>query len=65
MGIPCLRQHPVYNRFRTDMRFIIDLAYLFAGLLFSPVVLYRRFRHDRYRRGWAQRFGEVYLAARR
>jgi len=41
------------------MRFIVDLVYLFAGLLFSPVVLYRRLRHNRYRQGWAQRFGNV------
>lgn len=41
------------------MRFIVDVVYLFAGLLFSPVVLYRRFRHNRYRQGWAQRFGNI------
>ncbi len=41
------------------MRFVADLVYLFAGLLFSPVVVYRRLRHDRYRQGWAQRFGNV------
>ncbi len=41
------------------MRFVIDLLYLFAGLLFSPVVLYRRVRHGRYRQGWGQRFGNL------
>jgi len=41
------------------MRFIVDVVYLFAGLLFSPVVLYRRLRHNRYRQGWAQRFGNI------
>ena len=41
------------------MRFIVDVVYLFAGLLFSPIVLYRRLRHNRYRQGWAQRFGNV------
>lgn len=41
------------------MRFIVDVVYLFAGLLFSPVVLYRRLRHNRYRQGWAQRFGSI------
>jgi 3-deoxy-D-manno-octulosonic-acid transferase len=41
------------------MRFLIDLVYLFAGLLFSPIVLYRRLRHNRYRQGWAQRFGNI------
>jgi 3-deoxy-D-manno-octulosonic-acid transferase len=41
------------------MRLIIDLAYVVAGLAFSPVVLYRRVRHGRYRGGWGQRFGYV------
>lgn len=41
------------------MRFVIDLLYLLAGLLFSPVVVYRRLRHGRYRQGWAQRFGTI------
>ncbi|MDI9430522.1 MAG: 3-deoxy-D-manno-octulosonic acid transferase [Planctomycetota bacterium] len=41
------------------MRFVADLVYLFAGLLFSPVVVYRRLRHNRYRQGWAQRFGNI------
>jgi 3-deoxy-D-manno-octulosonic-acid transferase len=42
-----------------DMRFIIDLAYLLAGLAFSPVLLYRMAAHQRYRAGWGQRFGNV------
>jgi 3-deoxy-D-manno-octulosonic-acid transferase len=41
------------------MRFIIDFVYLLAGLAFSPVVLYRMAAHQRYRDGWAQRFGRV------
>ncbi len=41
------------------MRFIVDLLYLFAGLAFSPVVLYRVVRQGRYRTGWGQRFGSV------
>jgi len=41
------------------MRFITDLLYVCAGLVFSPVVLYRMTRHKRYRRGWAERFGKV------
>ncbi len=41
------------------MRFIIDFVYLLAGLAFSPVVLYRMAAHQRYRDGWAQRFGNV------
>ena len=41
------------------MRFIIDLLYVFAGLAFSPVVLYRLIRQGRYRTGWGQRFGAI------
>ena len=41
------------------MRFIVDLLYVFAGLAFSPVVLYRMVRHKRYRSGWAERFGRI------
>lgn len=41
------------------MRFIVDLLYVFAGLAFSPVVLYRAIRQGRYRTGWGQRFGAV------
>ena len=41
------------------MRFILDLLYLFAGLVYSPVIIYRAIRHGRYRAGWAQRFGKV------
>ncbi len=41
------------------MRFVIDFVYLIAGLLFSPVILYRRLRHNRYRQGWGQRFGNI------
>ncbi|HON90150.1 MAG: 3-deoxy-D-manno-octulosonic acid transferase [Phycisphaerae bacterium] len=41
------------------MRFIVDLVYVFAGLAFSPVLLYRMVAHHRYRAGWGQRFGNV------
>jgi len=41
------------------MRFVLDLLYLFAAVAYSPVVVYRAIRHNRYRRGWAQRFGKV------
>jgi len=41
------------------MRFLIDLLYLLAGLAFSPIVLYRMVRHQRYRHGWAHRFGRI------
>jgi 3-deoxy-D-manno-octulosonic-acid transferase len=41
------------------MKFVIDLLYVFAGLAVSPLVLYRRVRHNRYRGGWAERFGRL------
>ena len=41
------------------MRFVLDLLYLLAGVAFSPVVIYRAIRHNRYRTGWDQRFGKV------
>jgi 3-deoxy-D-manno-octulosonic-acid transferase len=41
------------------MRYVLDLLYLFAGLAYSPVIIYRAIRHDRYRTGWAQRFGRI------
>jgi len=41
------------------MRFITDLLYVLAGLAFSPIIIYRMLRHQRYRRGWAQRFGRI------
>ena len=41
------------------MRYILDLLYLFAGLAYSPVIIYRAVRHNRYRKGWAQRFGKI------
>ena len=41
------------------MRYILDLLYLFAGLAYSPVIIYRAIRHGRYRSGWAQRFGRI------
>jgi 3-deoxy-D-manno-octulosonic-acid transferase len=41
------------------MRFIIDLLYVLAGLAFSPIVVYRMVRHQRYRSGWGHRFGRI------
>lgn len=41
------------------MRFVLDLLYLLAAVAFGPIVIYRAIRHNRYRTGWAQRFGKV------
>jgi len=41
------------------MNYILDILYVFVGLAYSPVVIYRAIRHNRYRTGWGQRFGKV------
>ena len=41
------------------MKFILDILYLLVGLAYSPVVIYRAVRHNRYRTGWDQRFGKI------
>jgi len=41
------------------MRFLLDIAYLFAVLAYAPVMLYRMIACGRYRTGWAHRFGKV------
>ena len=41
------------------MSFILDMLYVLAALAYSPVIIYRAIRHNRYRTGWAQRFGQI------
>jgi 3-deoxy-D-manno-octulosonic-acid transferase len=41
------------------MKYVLDLLYLLAGLVYSPVIIYRAVRHNRYRKGWGQRFGKI------
>lgn len=41
------------------MRFLLDLLYLLAVVVYSPVIIYRAIRHKRYLIGWAQRFGRI------
>ena len=41
------------------MSFILDMLYVLAALAYSPVIIYRAIRHNRYRTGWAQRFGKI------
>ncbi len=41
------------------MRFVLDLFYLLAAVAYSPVIIYRAVRHNRYRTGWAERFGRI------
>ncbi|MHC4546384.1 MAG: 3-deoxy-D-manno-octulosonic acid transferase, partial [Planctomycetota bacterium] len=41
------------------MRILIDLIYLLAAAAFSPILIYRAIRYNRYRAGWNQRFGII------
>jgi 3-deoxy-D-manno-octulosonic-acid transferase len=41
------------------MRFVLDLFYLLAAVAYSPVIIYRAVRYNRYRTGWAERFGGI------
>lgn len=41
------------------MRFLADLVYLLAGLLYLPIALYQAIVRGKNRRGWGQRFGFV------
>jgi len=41
------------------MRIIINFLYLLAGIAIGPFAVYRLIRHNRYRKGWAQRFGRI------
>lgn len=41
------------------MRLFLDLVYFLAAIAVSPMLVYRMIRHDRYRSGWGQRFGNV------
>jgi len=41
------------------MRILIDLLYLLAAAAYSPILIYRAIRYNRYRAGWNQRFGII------
>jgi 3-deoxy-D-manno-octulosonic-acid transferase len=41
------------------MTVLIDIAFLIALLVFSPIAIYRMLRYGRYRAGWANRFGKI------
>ena len=41
------------------MRIVTDFLYLLAAIAISPIALYRLIRHNRYRKGWAQRLGRI------
>ena len=44
---------------RSAMRWVADIAYLLAGLIYLPVALYHALIVGKNRRGWGQRFGAV------
>lgn len=41
------------------MSYLIDIIYFFALLAYSPKIIYRAVKQQRYRKGWAQRFGRI------
>ncbi len=41
------------------MKYLLNVAYLLAAALYSPVVIYRRLRHGRYNKGFADRRGRI------
>ena len=41
------------------MNYLLDIIYFFALLAYSPKIIYRAIKQQRYRKGWAQRFGKV------
>ncbi len=41
------------------MRYILNLAYLIALVLISPIAIYRMIRQGRYRKGWGNRIGAI------
>jgi len=42
------------------MTWLIDSIYLVAAIALSPMVAYRALRHNRYKTGWSERFGDVH-----
>ncbi|MHC4553011.1 MAG: 3-deoxy-D-manno-octulosonic acid transferase [Planctomycetota bacterium] len=41
------------------MRYLLNILYMLAIVLYSPKILYRMARHGRYRGGWGQRTGHI------
>jgi len=41
------------------MRILIDFIYLLAAAAYSPIIIYRAIKYNRYRSGWNQRFGTI------
>jgi len=41
------------------MKYLMDFIYILVAAGYSPVLIYRRLRYDRYRKGWGHRFGKI------
>jgi len=41
------------------MKYLMNVAYLFAAAAYSPVMVYKWLRYKRYKTGWDQRFGKI------
>ncbi len=41
------------------MKYLIDTAYILGLLIYSPKIVYRMIRQDRYKTGWSQRLGKI------
>jgi 3-deoxy-D-manno-octulosonic-acid transferase len=41
------------------MNYFINIIYFFALIAYSPKIIYRAIKQQRYRKGWAQRFGRI------
>lgn len=41
------------------MTWLINAIYLVVAAALSPMVIYRALRHDRYKSGWSERFGDL------
>jgi 3-deoxy-D-manno-octulosonic-acid transferase len=41
------------------MKYLMDFIYILVAAGYSPVLLYRRLRFSRYRRGWGHRLGKI------
>jgi 3-deoxy-D-manno-octulosonic-acid transferase len=41
------------------MKYLMNVAYVFAAVAYSPFLLYKRLRYKRYQFGWEQRLGKI------
>lgn len=41
------------------MKYLLDIVYILALILFCPIAIYRRVKHNRYKRGFSDRLGNI------